>query len=186
MTNAVDTIEIQNVVASTGVGQELELDALGQDLDDVQYDPDHFPGLIYRLQDPKATVLLFRTGKIVCTGATSVHNVQTALQDVFDTLRSLGIEAPADREITVQNIVSNADLDRQLNLNAIAIGLGLENVEYEPEQFPGLLYRLDEPEAVVLLFTSGKLLITGVKTREAIEDSLAVIIDRLEQLGLLD
>lgn len=186
MTNAVDTIEIQNVVASTGVGQELELDALGQDLDDVQYDPDHFPGLIYRLQDPKATVLLFRTGKIVCTGATSVHNVQTAIQHVFETLRNLGIEVPADSKITVQNIVSNADLDRRLNLNAIAIGLGLEAVEYEPEQFPGLLYRLDEPEAVVLLFTSGKLLITGVKTREEIEDSLAVITDRLEQLGLLE
>ncbi|WP_312912653.1 TATA-box-binding protein [Natronosalvus caseinilyticus] len=185
MTKAVETIEIQNVVASTGIGQEIELDALGQDLDNVQYDPDHFPGLIYRLQEPKATVLLFRTGKIVCTGATSAENADTALRLVFETLHDLGIEIPTAQEITIQNLVSNADLNQQLNLNAIAIGLGLEAVEYEPEQFPGLLYRLNEPDSVVLLFTSGKLLITGVTTREEIKDSIAVIIRRLERLDIL-
>lgn len=129
---------------------------------------------------------VLRSGKIVCTGANSVENVQTALQQVFDELRELGIQVADNPEIVVQNIVSSADLGRTLNLNAIAIGLGLENIEYEPEQFPGLVYRLDEPSVVALLFGSGKLVITGGKQLEDAERALSVIEDRLSDLGLLE
>jgi len=186
MSVASESIQIENVVASTDIGQELALETLANDLVASDYDPDNFPGLVYRLQEPKAAALIFRSGKIVCTGANSVENVQTALQQVFDKLRELGIQVADDPEIVVQNIVSSADLGRTLNLNAIAIGLGLENIEYEPEQFPGLVYRLDEPSVVALLFGSGKLVITGGKQLEDAEQALSVIEDRLSDLGLLE
>ena len=183
MMNPAETIEIQNVVASTSVGQELDLETLSLDLNGVSYDPDNFPGLVYRLEDPKAAALVFRSGKIVCTGANSPDNVHGALTLVFETLGTLGIEVPNDPVITIQNIVSSADLGHRLNLNAIAIGLGLEHVEYEPEQFPGLVYRMDAPSVVVLLFGSGKLVITGGKI---LDDAIHAVENVHEQLDTLD
>jgi transcription initiation factor TFIID TATA-box-binding protein len=185
MSVASESIQIENVVASSDIGQELDLETLADDLVASDYNPDNFPGLVYRMQEPKAAALIFRSGKIVCTGASSVDNVRTALQQVFGELRDLGIQVTDSPDIEIQNIVSSGDLGHTLNLNAIAIGLGLENIEYEPEQFPGLVYRLDEPSVVALLFGSGKLVITGGKQLEDAEQTLSVIEDRLTDLGLL-
>jgi len=145
MVDPKETINIENVVASTGIGQELDLQSVAMDLEGADYDPEQFPGLVYRTQDPKSAALIFRSGKIVCTGAKSTDDVHQSLRIVFDKLRELNIQVEDDPEIIVQNIVTSADLGENLNLNAIAIGLGLENIEYEPEQFPGLVYRLTTP-----------------------------------------
>ena len=185
MNGPVDTIEIQNVVASTGIGQELDLEALAADLPGADFNPDNFPGLVYRTQDPKAAALIFRSGKIVCTGAKSIDDVHEALDIIFEKLRGLSIPVEEDPEVTVQNIVSSADLGHTLNLNALAIGLGLEDVEYEPEQFPGLVYRMDEPEVVILLFGSGKIVITGGKRTDDATHAVEGIVERIEGLGLL-
>ena len=181
-----ETIELQNVVASTGIEQELALESVAMDLRGADYDPDNFPGVVYRTEEPRATTLLFRSGKMVSTGASSVEGVHTVLDGVFADLRELGIEIADEPEITVQNVVASADFGQRLNLNAIAIGLGLENVEYEPEQFPGLVYHLDEPPVVVLLFGSGKAVVTGGTTREVVERAVEVVESRLADLNLLD
>ncbi|MBX0297691.1 TATA-box-binding protein [Haloarcula nitratireducens] len=186
MSLSAESIKVENIVASSDIGQELDLDSLAMDLEGSDYDPENFPGLVYRMHDPKAAALIFRSGKVVCTGAKSVDAVETALGQVFDELRSLGVEVDDSPTIDIQNVVSSADLKANLNLNAIAIGLGLEHIEYEPEQFPGLVYRLDEPDVVALLFGSGKLVITGGKQLSDAEDALTVIEDRLSDLGLLD
>ena len=185
MSAPADSIEIQNVVASTGIGQELDLEALATDLPGADFNPDNFPGLVYRTQEPKAAALIFRSGKIVCTGAKSIADVHEALDIIFDKLRELGIPVEDAPEVTVQNIVSSADLGHSLNLNALAIGLGLEDVEYEPEQFPGLVYRMDDPEVVILLFGSGKVVITGGKTVDDASAAVERIVDRIDDLGLL-
>ena len=128
---------------------------------------------------------IFRSGKIVCTGAKSVDDVTTALEHVFDELRELGVDVATSTEIEIQNVVSSGDLDHTLNLNVIAIGLELENIEYEPEQFRGLVYRLDDPDVVALLFGSGKLVITGGRQLDDAEEALLKIEDQLNGLGLL-
>jgi transcription initiation factor TFIID TATA-box-binding protein len=181
-----DSLSIENVVASTGIGQELDLESVSLDLMGADYDPEQFPGLVYRTQDPKAAALIFRSGKIVCTGASSVEDVHASLDIVFDELEALDIEIPANPEIIVQNIVSSGDLGTSLNLNAIAIGLGLEHVEYEPEQFPGLVYRLDDHDVVLLLFGSGKVVVTGATEVEQAREALAAVREELEGLGLLE
>ncbi|MFC6764593.1 TATA-box-binding protein [Natrinema soli] len=186
MTRPQDSIRIENVVASSSIGQELDLKSVAMDLEGADYDPEQFPGLIYRSPDFRSTALIFRSGKIVCTGAKSLENVHESMEIVFDTFRDLKIEVPEGPEVIVQNIVSSADLGRNLNLNAIAIGFGLEDIEYEPEQFPGLVYRLDEPDVVALLFGSGKLVVTGGKDTDDAEQALGVITERLEDLGLLE
>lgn len=179
------TIKIENVVASTGIGQEIDLKALTAAVEGADYDPEQFPGLVYRTQNPKTAALVFRSGKIVCTGAKSIDDVYKGLQKVFEKMRTVGIDVKEQPEVTVQNIVASADLKSDLNLNAIAIGVGLENIEYEPEQFPGLVYRLSDPKVVVLLFGSGKLVVTGGKEPKDAEDAVEKIVYELQGLGLL-
>lgn len=181
-----ETLEIQNVVASTGIGHELDLQAVARDLDGADYDHERFTGLVYRPDEySRATALIFQSGKIVCVGGTSVEGIHEAAYDTFDDLRDLGIPVEENPEITVQNIVMSSDLGEMLNLNAIAIGLGLANVEYEPEQFPGLVYRLDDPDVVVLLFSTGKMVIVGGTVPEDAEAAVETISSRLTDLHLL-
>jgi transcription initiation factor TFIID TATA-box-binding protein len=111
--------------------------------------------------------------------------VYRGLENVFQSLRNIGIDVKGTPEIKVQNIVASADLHSVLNLNAIAIGLGLENIEYEPEQFPGLVYRLSEPKVVVLLFGSGKLVVTGGRVPEDAANAVDRIVKELKSLSLL-
>jgi len=180
-----DTIEIVNVVASTGIGQEINLKQATIALEGADYDPKRFPGLVYRTTNPKTAALLFRSGKIVCTGAKSIDDVYRGLENVFQSLRNIGIDVKGTPEIKVQNIVSSANLHSALNLNAIAIGLGLENIEYEPEQFPGLVYRVSDPKVVVLLFGSGKMVITGGRKPEDAVNAVDRIVEQLKSLSLM-
>lgn len=179
-----ETIELQNVVASSGIDRQLDIERVAADLDGAEYDPDHTPGLLYRTTDPKATSLVFRSEKIVATGASSIEHARTAIGRVLTELDTLGIPVPDDPPITIQNVVASADLGHSLHLNAIAIGLGLEHVEYEPEQFPGLVYRLDEPSVVVLLFGSGKVVITGGKQPSEATEAIEAVVSRLTDLDL--
>jgi len=183
--DAKKTIKIENIVASTGIGQEIDLNSLGKAVDGTDYKPEKFPGLVYRTKNPKTAVLIFTTGKLVCTGAKSITDLKLGLNKVFEKLALAGIDIKVEPEITVQNIVSSAALDTLINLNSIAIGLGLENIEYEPEVFPGLVYRIDEPKVVVLIFASGKLVITGGKKPEDAENAVERVVSELSRLALL-
>ncbi|MCX6651375.1 MAG: TATA-box-binding protein [Methanomassiliicoccales archaeon] len=178
-------IKIENVVASTTLGEELDLQSIALALDGAEYEPEQFPGLIYRLKDPKTATLLFRSGKVVCTGGRSLSQVEAAISKVVKQLEKAGIKIKATPKVVVQNIVASSDLGQEINLNAIAISLGLERVEYEPEQFPGLVYRIDEPKVVVLLFGSGKLVCTGAKVEEDAEVAVKKITEELKAAGLL-
>ncbi len=179
------TIKIENVVASTSLGEQLDLQAIALALDGAEYEPEQFPGLIYRLKEPKTATLLFRSGKVVCTGAKSLDEVKLAISKVSKQIGRAGIEIKIEPKIEVQNIVASSDLGQEINLNAIAISLGLEKVEYEPEQFPGLVYRLDSPKVVVLLFGSGKLVCTGARKPSDVGDAVQKIMEELQGAGLL-
>jgi transcription initiation factor TFIID TATA-box-binding protein len=179
------TIKVENVVASTAIGAELNLNEVLRILEGAEYNKERFPGVVYRMTSPKTAVLIFGSGRMVCTGAKSIEDVISGLTRVFEKLKAMGISIPQKPEIKIQNIVASADLGTVLNLNAIAIGLGLENIEYEPEQFPGLVYRLSNPKVVMLLFGSGKLVVTGGKKPEDAEAAVEKIVEELGGLGLL-
>lgn len=185
MLDSTETLSIENVVGTADIGQEIDLQRLAIDLEGADYDPDNFPGIIHRLQGAKPTVLLFRSGKMVCTGGNSVTSIHDAFDATFDRLRTLGIPVDDSPEVVIQNLVMSGDLGNQLNLNAVAIGLGLEQVEYEPEQFPGLIFRVDDPDVVALLFGSGRVVVTGAESLKDGEDGLKTIITRLDELDLL-
>ncbi|MDW5563771.1 MAG: TATA-box-binding protein [Methanomassiliicoccus sp.] len=176
---------MENVVASATLGNELDLQALAMTLEKAEYEPEKFPGLIYRINDPKAALLLFKSGKVVCTGAKNSDQVHEAIGKLIKQLEKTGVTVADEPEIIVQNIVASANLGEELNLNAIAISFGLEQVEYEPEQFPGLVYRMNDPKIVILLFGSGRLVCTGGKTPKDIEVAVDKITAELRSNGLL-
>lgn len=180
------TITIENVVASTTLAEDFDLLKIEAGLERAEYNKAKFPGLVYRTENPKAAFLIFTSGKVVCTGAKTVKNAKVAIINLANTLKSIGCEKiNPEPEVHIQNIVATADLETNLNLNTIVIAFGMENVEYEPEVFPGLVYRLESPKVVVLIFSSGKLVITGGKSPEDCEEGLQVIKKEFDNLGLL-
>jgi len=176
---------VENIVASTIFAEKLDLDMIAQSLEDAEYEPEQFPGLVYRLTDPKTATLLFTSGKANCTGAKNVENVRKTVDIIAEKLKKLGIEVYKNLEIIVQNIVATADLRGEINLTETAIGLGLENVEYEPEQFPGLVYRIREPKVAMLLFSSGKIVCAGARSTEDASKAVENLLEELTTLGLL-
>ena len=137
------------------------------------------------MQNPKIAALVFGSGKVVLTGAKSIESLSEGLEILGNLLRDLNIDIPQELTYKIQNIVTSADLGSGINLNKIAVGFNLDRIEYEPEQFPGLVYRLENPKVVVLLFGSGKLIITGGKEPEDAKKAVQKILNDLKNLGLL-
>ncbi len=169
-------IKIQNIVASGRIADSLDLQALSlaMDDDDVTYRPKQFPGLVYRMRRPKVAILLFSTGKTVCTGGKSVEQAREAVRKVAEIVTAAGTKVRDKQDVEIQNIVATADLNTDFDLSLLATTLLSEGVEYEPEQFPGLVYRIKEPKAVILVFQSGKVVCTGTRTPE----DAALAVDR--------
>jgi len=176
-------IRIENVVATTSLGKELDIQSISRAIEGAQYEPEQFPGIVYRIKEPKTALLVFRSGKVVCTGAKSLEEVRTAITQLVKQIEAAGVPVTEKPESIIQNIVASADLGGVLDLNVIAISLS-ENVEYEPEQFPGLVYRIDKPKVVVLLFGSGKMVCTGARRTEDVELAVERITKELRNAGL--
>lgn len=177
--------KIENIVATASLGTELDLIALSISLDESKYRREQFPGLICHLKELKTTALLFHSGKVVLTGAKSLKIMRMTFEKVIKMLDAAGVPIKTESNIEVRNIVASATLGQNINLNAIAIALGLEKTEYEPEQFPGLLYRLDAPKVVLLLFASGKFICVGARKTKDIEDAIIRITEELRSAGQL-
>lgn len=179
------SLKIENIVASAKISESLDLPQIASNIKDAEYNKKRFPGVVIRMQDPKIAALVFGSGKVVLTGAKSVESLNKGLEILGGILRGLNIEIASELTYKIQNIVTSADLGAGINLNKIAVGFNLERIEYEPEQFPGLVYRLEDPKVVVLLFGSGKLIITGGKEPEDAKRAVLKIVEDLSGLGLL-
>ena len=176
-------IEIVNVVASASIDQKLDLDIITKKFPDTEYHPEQFPGLVFRLRNPKTATLIFRTGKMVCTGAKSEELAVKAVRTVVQKLRKEGIKIKKDAVVTVQNIVSSINLRGKVNLEKAA--RTLPRSMYEPEQFPGLIHRMLDPKTVILLFASGKLVCTGAKKESDVYRSVHNLHSLLEEKDLM-
>ena len=174
-------VEIVNVVASATIDQELDLYKIQEKFPDVEYNPEQFPGAVFRLKKPKTATLLFRTGKMVCTGSKSEEMARNAVKTVVEKLREKKIKIKKDATVTIQNIVSSINLGGQVHLEVAA--RTVPRSMYEPEQFPGLIHRMVDPKVVILIFASGKLVCTGGKTAEDVYravNSLHVLLEEKE------
>ena len=176
-------INIQNVVASATLGQDLDLSSIVRAFQGVEYRPELFPGLVFRLKKPKTAALIFRSGKMVCTGAKSERQSRKAVMKVVDELKRNGIVISGKPDIKIQNIVASVVLDGFIDLEKTTCSL--EKTMYEPEQFPGLIYRMDDPKVVILMFASGNLVCTGAKKEEEVYEAVAKLQETLEEKELI-
>ena len=172
-------------MASANLGRELDLNHLAVEMSGAEYEPKSFPGLIFHLKEPKITTLLFHSGKLVCTGAKTLEEVKRAIEMVVMNIRKAGVHIIGPPAYEVQNIVASADIGHPINLTSVVISLGLERVEYEPEVFPGLVYRMNNPKVVILLFGSGKLVCTGARKPQDVEAAIKKITVELRSADLL-
>ncbi len=176
-------IRIENVVASATLNQKVDLNAVVKGYPGVEYRPEQFPGLVFRLKRPKTATLIFNSGKMVCTGAKSEKEARRAVKKVIKELKKGGIIIISKPELKIQNIVASASLGGMIDLEKSAYNLG--RTMYEPEQFPGLIYRMDEPKVVILLFASGKLVCTGAKQEQDVYDAVHKLHGILEDEELI-
>ena len=177
-----ESLKIENIVASGSIAESLDLDTLSEKLAGCRLERKRFPGAVYHMENPKLCVLFFSSGKIVITGIKNLDMFKKGLEAILTQLNDLGIKTLDQPEVSVTNMVCSYNTGIQINLNKLVLTFNYENIEYEPEQFPGLVYRLSDPKIVILLFSSGKLILTGGKNLGDVEravDNMNTVLSRL-------
>lgn len=170
---------IQNVVATVNLNCKLDLRSIALHARNAEYNPKRFAAVIMRIRDPKTTALIFASGKMVVTGAKSEKASKIASQRYCKIISKLGFNAQFT-EFKIQNIVSSCDLKFCIKLEGLAFSHA-NFCSYEPELFPGLIYRMVKPKIVLLVFVSGKIVLTGAKIREDIYEAFDNIYPVLTQ-----
>jgi len=172
-------LKIVNIVASTSLEHDIPLIKLAEKLPNTEYNPEQFPGLVMRIRDPKTSALIFGSGNVVCTGARSMGKLRESINQIIKNVEKIGIKIKVVPKVRVQNMVASGSIGMDLNLNSLA--MELDNTEYEPEQFPGLVYKLSGTRATFLLFSNGKIVCTGTrsetKLKEAVDQLVKVLSD---------
>lgn len=167
---SVTSYTIQNVVASASLFVDIPLEKVATKLANTEYNPEQFPGLVLRLTSLKITALVFSSGKIVVTGVKSEEGVPSAVKSIQKELAKADIKCTKKPEMRVENMVASGDIGLKLNLTDLAFNL--PTAEYEPEQFPGLVYKVPGWHITFLLFSTGKIVCTGAKNEGEIKKSV--------------
>lgn len=187
MSNFKPVVKIVNVVVTVTLPHKLDLKAIVNAFPSVEYRREQFPGAVFRLKKPRTVTLLFGTGKMVCVGAKSENEAKKAVEKVIKQLRKGGILLTGKPNIVVVNIVANANLGGTIDLVEFCQSERRSGgrVMYEPEQFPALIYRINEPKAVILIFASGKLVCTGIRKEEEVNIAVNKLLRKLKEQGLI-
>ena len=180
-------VKIENIVACAALTHGIDLNAVVKAFPVVNYRPKRFPGLVFKLKRPRTTTLIFGTGKMVCTGARSERDAVRALRKVVKTLNKGGITITGRLEIKITNVVATASLGGTVDLLQLYESeKGMRGrITYEPEQFPGLIYRMNDPKVVILLFASGKLVCTGARKEGDVHEAVDNFRQKLEKNDLI-
>ena len=177
-------IKIVNIVVSASLEHAIPLEKMAATLSNTEYNQEQFPGLVIRIKEPKTSALIFSSGKIVCTGARTIEKVQESIKKIIKSLEKINVKITVKPVIKIVNIVASGSVPMALNLNELAVKL--KNVEYEPEQFPGLVYKLQaskrNAQATFLLFSNGKIVCTGTKSEEEVHAAVDVLVENLKKV----
>lgn len=157
---------LQNIVATVNLECRLDLKHIALHARNAEYNPKRFAAVIMRIREPKTTALIFSSGKMVVTGAKSEELCRLAARKYARIVQKLGFPARFT-DFKVQNIVGSCDVRFPVRLEGLAFAHGSFS-SYEPELFPGLVYRMVRPKVVLLIFVSGKIVLTGARVREEI------------------
>ncbi len=174
-----ESLMIENIVASGVIAESIDLAEFSKNVGNCELNKKRFPGAVYRIPDPRIACLVFSSGKIVLTGIRNHQALADGLAILVSSLKKAGIEPLKEPRVAITNMVCSYNLGRYININKLSVTLNLENIEYEPEQFPGLVYRIKDPKIVVLIFSSGKIILTGGKNLKDIKKGLDILEEKL-------
>ena len=177
-----DSLKIENIVAYGVIADEINLAEIAEKIDGCELNTKRFPGAVYRIDDPRMASLIFSSGKVVLTGIRNESALQDGLEIILKSLKEAGVKTLDVPKVAVTNIVCSYDIGKFINLNRVVATLSLEAIEYEPEQFPGLVYRIKDPKIVALLFSSGKIILTGGKNLDDVRRGLDFLEERLDTI----
>ncbi|NIM46486.1 MAG: DUF3378 domain-containing protein [Nitrososphaeria archaeon] len=176
-------VRIENVVASVIIDQNISLKKILEKFPHTEYDPKRFPGLIYKLKQPKTAILIFSSGKMVITGAKAEKEAHLAVKTIIKNLESKRILKSPKVTVKIQNVVASGNLHGTIDLEKAAEELDFSM--YEPEEFPGLIYQMTNPKVVILLFASGKIVCTGARKEKEVYDAVKNLKKDLEEKDLI-
>ena len=163
------------------ITEKVDLITIARKFPEVEYNPERFPGLVMRINNPKATFLIFSTGKMVITGLRRADEASPGVVKVVKYLKKAGIKV-ANPVITIQNIVASGNLHTFIDLNMAAVVM--QNAMYEPEVFPGLIYRMPVPKTVFLIFSTGKVVCTGAKDKKFVKEAFIKLNREVREIGI--
>ncbi len=175
-------MNIENVVATAALHQSVDLESIARSFPTSKYDPNTFPGLIYHTRKPDVAILIFSSGKMVVAGAKSERMAKRAVSRVVDELKMVGLVILGEPDTVIRNVVASADLSRRIDLEDMATKL--EGTIYDPEQFPGLIYRQKETRGV-LIFANGRLVCSGAHSLIDVEKAVSQLCKTLETNDLV-
>ena len=164
--------QIVNLVASSNIGSNLDLYNLAVSIENIEYEPEQFPGAILKLKEPKVSMLLFKNGKVICSGASSEKEIELGIKKASKIIHEIqkSVKVLTKVSYTIVNLVATSNLN--MNLDLFRTATELDNVEYEPEQFPGAILRIRDPRVALLLFKNGKVICAGAKSEKELERGL--------------
>ncbi len=177
-------IEVVSISASGDLHREVDIQKLAADvsLPISNYNPEQ-NAAFFRFEEGGELLILYVSGKYILRGGNNFDDMYEVNDEFLKVLSGHGLPVE-NATIAVKNVVAVGDLEQKINLNTLAVGLGLEETEYEPEQFPGLVFRPSESRCVLLVFSSGKVVITGGRTKEEDKVAFELLSDRIENLSI--
>lgn len=169
---------IRNMVITVEFSDRIDLGTLLKGIKGIEYEPEQFPGMVYRMENPRSSFLIFSTGKMNCTGTTNMKEANIAINKLLNMFKDIGIKVHKPR-LEIQNIVASCESEKQINLAKV---LKLDGTEYDPESFPGLVYRAGEG-VVFLIFGKGKIVCVGARSKRQVRRSINDLVEKLTKAG---
>ena len=171
-------IRVQNIVATVNLGiTDIDIQKISQTARNAEYNPRRFAAVIIRIREPRTTALIFKSGKMIVTGAKTEVDSRNACKIYAAIIQKVGFDVTI-REYKIQNMTATCDVGFPIRLEGLTYAHAAMTT-YEPELFPGIVYRMPVPKVVLLIFVSGKVVVTGAKTEEALEAAFTNIFPHL-------
>jgi len=176
---------IDNIICFIEPAESFDIENLSEKIPNTLYNPEEFEGLSIKYNDLKTAAIILSNGKIICTGAKNMENAEKTITRTITKINKTGLSIKEDFVIKIENIVASINLYKDLHLSSIANGLMLQNVTYEPENFPGLIYKPGDSCVEVLLFSSGKVVCVGAKSIDEATKAINEMEEKLSSIGAL-
>lgn len=172
-------LKVVNLVVLLDLNVKIDLNMLMEKspMANIEYEPSQFPGAVVRIKNPKITYLVFGNGKLICTGAKKLEQIKESFPKLKNIITKTGVNIKKMPEITITNMVVTKNMKTKLDLNKLA--MNLKNVEFEPEQFPALIYKMQKPKVSFLIFSNGQIICAGAKKLEVAREAMKRLKDKI-------